>query len=201
LKYLSKMSLRSLIPSLLDELDKISAKVPVLHGTSGEWDVLRPNVGKTISPSDPNPKSLYVGTRNSMTEPHVSQMARQAVQDRGGTPVVARTKIDTRKGWVPHTLTAEGRKSMGSLEGARDTLDDIDRIAGRDKAARTARGEHWKKIQQGVGAWFHPEHTATLKPGRYTPAKARWSVLNAAKRGGKLRGYLPTSPHSPIFAK
>jgi hypothetical protein len=150
-----------------DELQKIAANVPVIHGTSGEWDVLKPAVSQTILKNDPNPPAVHVSMNNSAKLPQIENFAHQAVAKRGGTPVVAHAKVDTKKGWLPTALTPKGKLTIGSIEDAHALIDELD-----SGATGARRGEIWKLLQQGTGMWRNNDAATTLKPAFYKAVKA-----------------------------
>lgn len=148
-----------------DELTKIAAKVPFIHGTSGRWPVLQPGVVGKVLKSDPNAQAVYVAMEGRKKLKPISDFAHQAVARHGGEPVIAHGKIDTTKGWMPFNLTPWGKENIGSIEDARELVESLDAIP--DKAAR---GEVWRKIHQGIGSWRNDDLTTTLKPTHYSEA-------------------------------
>lgn len=150
------------LAAFVDELEKIAANVPVIHGTNGEWDVLKPPVSKTVLESDPNERAVHVGMRNSAKQGPIENFAQQAVAKRGGEPVVAHAKVDTKKGWRPTSLTLKGKQTIGGIEEAHALIDELD-----GGAAGTRRGEIWKLLQQGTGMWRNNDPLTTLKPAFY----------------------------------
>lgn len=149
-----------------DELEKIAAKIPVMHGTSGRWAVLRPRVGAAIGKRDPNEAALFLATKRRSSVSGVAGFAHEAVKARGGEPVIGLAKVDTKKGWTARTLTDWGKKNLGSLEDARDLVAELD-----ENPTRERRKEIWQAVQKGVGSWTNPSNpAATAKPFRYRPA-------------------------------
>lgn len=143
---------------------KEAIRIPVVHGTNAEHEFLGSHVGEKVNPTDPNPKGLYVATKNRQMEKGVGSFARAASKARGGSPVVAHAKIDTSKGWRPHALTKWGRENLGGLEDAMNLVHELD--AGG--LSRVERGQLWQDLQRGVGAWTHaPGAPTSLRPHRY----------------------------------
>jgi len=154
-----------------NELHKIAAMVPVQHGTSQAWDVLRAGVGKTVLKNDPNPRAVWMSMRNSRLTPSISQFAHEAARAKDGKPLIAQAKVDTKKGWRPRALTEWGRKNIGSLEDAHDLVDELD-----SGATGTRRGEIWKSLHMGTGSWANADPSTVVKPARYVnalPLKSR----------------------------
>jgi hypothetical protein len=151
--------------SFFDELEKIAVRVPFLHGTSGKWDVLKAGIGKSILSSDPNTRAVYVATKRRKSIAPVSHFARSAVKSRGGEPVLAVGKIDTKKGWLPASLTAQARRDGVALDDVKDVVSTIDRLP-----SRSERGSLWRMINNYVGAWRNENTSATIRPRRYVRA-------------------------------
>lgn len=148
-----------------DELEKIAVRIRVMHGTHQRFPILKAGVGKLNLPKDPNPRLIYVATKSRSRKGAVREFAERAVEQRGGEPVVGYTKIDTKKGWRPHALSAWGRKHIGTLEDALDIVDDLDRgVKGK------ARGELHRALQLGVGSWKSPDAKTTLKVKKWRTA-------------------------------
>jgi hypothetical protein len=157
------------VAAFYDELEKIAVKVPFIHGTHAVFDVLRPGVGRTILRSDPNPRAVYTAMRGRTKRPGIKRFAEEAAAQRGGSPTIASGKMDTKKGWAPKNLTAWGKKNIGSPEDASDLVEELDSAVGK------RRGEIWKSLNKGVGAWRNIDPKATLKV-----TKSR--VLDVARR-------------------
>lgn len=145
-----------------DELLKLSAKIPVIHGTSGKWDALRAAVRPKVVSSDPNPQLIYMAAAGRARQKGVESFARAAAEF-GGTPVIAHAKIDTAKGWLPHQLTAWGRKEIGSPLEAADLVRSLDRLP----KGSPERGKLWETIQRGIGSWKHPDPAFQLPIKKY----------------------------------
>lgn len=126
------------------------------------WDVLRPAVGATVLKNDPNPRAVYLAMKNSKKLDGIAQFAREAVKAKGGTPVVAHAKVDTAKGWLPRGLTEWGKKNIGTLDQAHDLVRELDQ-----GAVEPRRGEIWKTLHKGTGAWANEDPLATVKPSMY----------------------------------
>lgn len=153
------------------ELTKIAAKVPFIHGTSGPWPVLAPGVGGTILKSDPNARAVYTAMKSRGKIRGIEQFAREAVDRRGGTPVIAHGKMDTNKGWSPFNLTVWGKKNIGTADDAHALVQEL------DSAVEPRRGEIWRTLHQGVGSWRNNENLeATLKPSKYVPVPPAQSI-------------------------
>lgn len=145
---------------------KIAVRIPVIHGTSGRWDVLKPGIGNTVLRNDPNPRAVYVGTANRKIRTGIDRFAREAVTSRGGEAVRAHAKIDTKKGWGARTLTAWGRENIGDVDDIQAIIDELDSGINGPR-----RGELWQKIQRGVGSWVNEDPTTTVRPNRYTKVR------------------------------
>ncbi len=151
--------------AFFDELQKLAARVPFLHGTNGSWDTLKAGIGSTVLKNDPNPRAVYVTLKNRQLEATAKGFAGQAAAAKGGTAQVAHGKMDTKKGWQPSGLTAWGRKHFeGGLEEAQDVARELDIEKDKKK-----RGKLWEQLQRGTGAWTNQDPSATLKPSRYKP--------------------------------
>lgn len=157
----------SFLHPFLDELSKIAAKIPVIHGTSGQWDVLKPGVGPSILPNDPNPRAVYVAPDSRRLHRSIADFARKATAARGGTPTIAHSKIDTTKGWIPRQLSAYGKQHIGDIDDALDLVDELD-----SGVKGTRRGEIWKLLNKGVGSWKNVDPATTLRPTHYTILKS-----------------------------
>jgi hypothetical protein len=145
------------VAAFLDELEKIAVKVPFIHGTHAAFPVLRPGVGRTILRQDPNPRAVYVAMRGRSRQPGIERFAREAVEQRGGTPTVVSGKMDTKKGWMPYNLNPWGRKNIGDVEDAKDLVDELESAVG------DRRGKIWEALNRGVGSWRNEDPAATLK--------------------------------------
>lgn len=150
--------------AFVDELTKIAVRVPFIHGTNAEWDVLRPGVGDTILKSDPNARAVYTTVKSRHKMPGISTFARAAAESKGGEPTIAFGKMDTKKGWEPFQLTQKGRKLFeGEIDEARDIVRRLD-AGGLSKAER---GKLWRTLHETVGAWRNKDLGAVLKPKYY----------------------------------
>ncbi len=147
-----------------DELSKIAARVPFIHGTTGRWSTLKPAAVAKVLASDPNQQAVYAAMENRKKLKPISDFAHQAVARHGGEPVVARGTMDTKKGWMPFNLTPWGKENIGTVEDARELVSSLDAIP--DKKAR---GAVWRQIHQGIGSWRNDDLTSELKPTSYTP--------------------------------
>lgn len=87
--------------------------------------------------------------------------AREARDARGGYPTILGGKMDTLKGWRPRALTNEGKKEMGTVDDALDLIHEID--AG---AVEPRRGEIWRLLQRGTGAWHNVDPKAALRASK-----------------------------------
>lgn len=152
----------TMIDSFANELEKLAAKVPFIHGTSGRWPVLQAGVGATILKNDPNPRALYTAMANRAKLPGISRFAREAERVRGGEAIVARGKMDTAKGWRPTQLTPWGQTNIGSIEDAGALISELD-----GGAVGARRGEIWRALHKGTGAWSNVNPEASLKPTKY----------------------------------
>jgi hypothetical protein len=148
----------------IDELCKLAARVPFLHGTSAAHGLLQPGVGRTVLKTDPNPRAVYTAMKNRRVQPHIAQFARDAVRERGGRPLLAVGKMDTKKGWRPSQLNAWGKKHIGSLDDAHALVDELETAVG------PRRGQIWRLLQQGTGSWRNLDLAAPLKPAGYRSA-------------------------------
>lgn len=150
-----------MIDSFADELFKLAAKVPFIHGTFARHPVLKSGVGKAVLKNDPNPRAVYVGMRNRKKVKSVWGFAAGSAKSRRGKPVMAHGKMDTQKGWAPAQLTGWGKKNIGDLDDARDLVDELDTAKG------VRRGQIWKMLQKGTGQWRNDNLSASLKPSKY----------------------------------
>jgi len=155
------------LAGLLDELEKIAARIPFVHGTSGRWTTLVPGIGRAIAPNDPNVRAVYVATAKRSTFSNVKHFAKNAVKARGGEPVIAMGKIDTRKGWVPASLTEKARKAGVGLDDVRDTIDAIEKTP-----SRSERGKLYRAVHDYVGAWRNKDPSTVIRPTKYKKAAA-----------------------------
>lgn len=153
-----------MLDAFVDELQKIAAKVPFIHGTAGKWPVLKPGVGSTILKNDPNPRAVYTAMKNRNKLPSIERFALEAERSRGLPAAIAHGKMDTKKGWRPSQLTPWGKANIGSLEDAHALVEELD--AG---AVGARRGEIWRALHKGTGAWANLDPSATLKPTSYVP--------------------------------
>ena len=144
---------------------KLAVRIKAMHGTNGTWKTMVSGHGKPILASDPNPRGLYTATARRAAEKPISGFAHSAVKARGGTPTIASGKIDTAKGWAPHTLTAWGKQNIGELDDAKDLL------ATLETAPAANRGALWEKIQRGIGAWHNYVPGAVWTPSKFRPTK------------------------------
>jgi hypothetical protein len=145
-----------------DNLIKLSARIPVIHGTSGRWSALKAAVRSKINPTDPNPQLIYMATAGRARKKGVENFARSAAES-GGVPVIALAKIDTAEGWLPHQLTAWGKKEIGSPLEAADLVRELDTLP----KGSPARGQLWQTIQRGIGSWKHPDPNFELPIRKY----------------------------------
>jgi len=144
--------------------EKLGVRVPFLHGTSGAWPQLRPGVGRLVFEHDPNSRAVYTAISNRDKLKHLRAVAQKAVDAKGGMPLVARGKMDTQKGWAPFSMSAEGERTIGGVDDARDLIQELD--AG---AQEPRRGELWRLLQRGTGAWRNDDLTTPLTPTKYKP--------------------------------
>jgi hypothetical protein len=151
----------NMLTSFADELTKLAAKVPFVHGTFARHPVLKAGVGRAVLKNDPNPRAVYVGMKNRAKTKSVRGFAADSVKSRGGKPLVAHGKIDTEKGWAPAQLTAWGKKNIGGIDDARDLVDEL----ATAKGAR--RGEIWRMLQKGTGQWRNDNLATSLRPSKY----------------------------------
>ncbi len=161
--------MRPSIDSFFNELEKLAVKIPVMHGTNGRWTMLRAAAQSRVRGVDPNPQLVYVATAGRARRNATETFAHAAAKAHGGSPVIGEAKIDTAKGWIPHQLTAWGKKEIGTPEDAVDLVSSLDRLP---KGA-PERGALWQAINKGIGSWKHPERSATLRIRKYTDVKAR----------------------------
>lgn len=158
------MVFSKILESFAEELEKTAAKVPFIHGTSGKWDVLAPGIGPTVLRGDPNARAVYTAMKSRTKLPGVQSFAEEAARARGGEPMVAHGKMDTRKGWLPFQLSAWGRKNIGDIDAAHELVSRLDTTPKAD------RGKIWETLHRGVGSWRNQDPGATLTPTRYVPA-------------------------------
>jgi hypothetical protein len=155
----------------LQGLLKESARVPVMHGTSQRFPELLAGVGRTIMKRDPNARAVYMATKRRSALRGVKGFAEDAAKARGGSPVIAHTKVDTTKGWLPHSITQWARQKGLTKDDLIDVIDELD-----SGAKGKERGKLWETIQRGVGAWKNVDPTTSVKPSFYkspTPGAAK----------------------------
>jgi hypothetical protein len=153
------------VAAFRDELEKIGARIPVMHGTSGAWKKIVVK-GKSILRGDPNPRGVYVGTKRRSAKKAIEGFARSATKARGGKPTVSIGKVDTKKGWEAHGLTPWGKKNIGGTDDVKDLVDELDSGAKGER-----RGQIWRALQKGVGAWRNTTEGATFKPAKHLPVR------------------------------
>ena len=139
-------------------MDKFAVKVPFIHGTSEAWPTLEPSIGPTVLRTDPNPRAVYTAIANRRTQPSIEDFAQAATQARGGTPTIVHGKMDTAKGWRPQGLSEFGRKHIGTLDDALDLVHELD-----GGAIEPRRGEIWRLLQKGTGAWRNENPGTALR--------------------------------------
>lgn len=147
-----------MILGFLDELAKLAARVPFLHGTNAAYRSLVPDIGRPTSLADRNPRAVYTMTAKRKNVDHAADYSRKARDARGGFPTILGGKMDTQKGWRPRALTPEGRKEIETVDDAFDLIDELD--AG---AVEPRRGEIWRLLQRGTGTWHNTDPRATLR--------------------------------------
>lgn len=148
---------QAMLSAFGNELEKIAVKIPFIHGTSSRLKVLKPSVGPSVLRNDPNARAVYTAMSSRPKAKGIKRFAEEASRSRGGTPTVASGKMDTKKGWAPFNLTAWGKQNIGSVDDARDLLDELEAAKG------TRRGEIWKSLHKGIGSWRNDDLTASLK--------------------------------------
>jgi hypothetical protein len=153
-----------------DEFLKIAVKLRVIHGTNARYDKLRAGVGPTVLTNDPNPRRVYLGLSNRRNRPSIGRFAHEAVEAKGGSPVIAEAKVDTAKGWLPSTVKPGGPSE--TVDDAIDIIDELDSIKGRGADARKKRGPLWRRLHASVGRIQNDEVSgATVTPRKYKPAR------------------------------
>lgn len=167
-------------------MEKSAVKVPFIHGTSGSWPLLEPGVGEPVLRNDPNPRAVYTAIDNRPRARQLGAFAQKAVEARGGVPTIARGKMDTAAGWRPENLSDFGRKHIGTIDDARDLVRELDQGA---QGAR--RGEIWRLLQKGTGAWRNENPAATLRAVEHEvlPALLRLKSAYAAGVDAAKRCY------------
>lgn len=168
------------LAAFVDELEKIAAKVPFIHGTAGRWPVLQAGVGSTILKNDPNPRGIYTTIKNRNKMPSIERFAVEAERSRGMPAAVAHGKMDTKKGWKPSQLTPWGKANIGELVDAHALVDELDRGVVGDR-----RGEIWRMLHKGTGAWSNSDPTVPLKVTHYSDVATPQVVRQAS---GSVRG-------------
>jgi hypothetical protein len=149
-------SVDSIVSSFTDELEKLAVRLRVVHGTNKAYSRLSPRhlTGKApVFGRDPNPSAVYLSLKRQRKGPSgkklfgVERFARDA-SAKGGTPMIAHAKVDTKKGWMPTRVTKWGRdKGL--------TPDDLEDIVVRldDPAVRGAdRASLWRTLNKASGA-------------------------------------------------
>lgn len=157
-----------------DELEKIAAKIPFIHGTSAKLKVLKPAVGSAVLKNDPNARAVYTAMRSRPKMRGIQRFAEEASRARGGVPTIASGKMDTKKGWAPFNLTAWGKQNIGAVEDARDLVDELDTAKG------DRRGEIWRTLHKGIGSWRNDDLTASLKVNKSKAVGSTASKAQAA---------------------
>ena len=147
----------TMLSAFSDELEKIAARIPFIHGTSGARSVLKPAVGASILQNDPNARAVYTAMSSRPKRKGIARFAEEAARARGGTPTIASGKMDTKKGWMPFNLTSWGKKNIGDVDDARDLVSELDTATGE------RRGEIWRTIHKGIGSWRNDDLSATLR--------------------------------------
>lgn len=153
-----------LIPSFSDELMKIAAKVPYLHGTNSRFPKLRGGIGEKILARDPNPRALYTASKTRKARAGIEQFAREATRKKGGEAVIAQGKMDTKKGWRPFNMKPG---SPIDVADARELTTKLD-----STASKAERGSIWKQLNQHVGSWHNPDIETELKVKKWSPVKS-----------------------------
>lgn len=145
----------------------VRTRVHVIHGTNQLWRVLVPRglPAAPTSPNDPNPTAVYVALKSRRKMPHIAHFAHSAAALRGGHPVIALAKVRADKGWRPYLLTSSGRLNLGTVNDARDLVDEL--ICG---AAEPRRGEIWRLLHSATGAWRNDDPAVTVRPYAYVSA-------------------------------
>ena len=152
-----------LVAAFMDEMEKISARIRVMHGTNFPYKVLKPraSTGKgSVLSADPNPSAVYMATKKRSARKGVESFAQGAAARHGGTPHVGYAKVDTKKGWRPHQLTRWAREEGWTKKDMEDLVGDLD-APGRLKGAE--RGEVWEILNRAVGAWAPSRPDATVR--------------------------------------
>jgi len=152
------MSFKLSLPAFLDELVKLAVRVPFLHGTNASHKTLVPGAGRPNFAEDPNPRAVYTMMANRRRLESAADYARKARDAKGGYPTIVGGKMDTKQGWRPRALSREGRKEIGNPDDALDLVDELD--AG---AVEPRRGEIWRLLQRGTGAWQNVDPRAMLR--------------------------------------
>lgn len=155
------------VSSFWGELEKIAARVRVMHATNAAHKVLKPRAatGKSaVLASDPNPSAVYMATKRRSARGATEAFGRRAALRHGGTPHLGVAKIDTKKGWVPHQLTRWARDEGWGKEDLLDVIGDLD-TPGR--LSKSERGDAWKTINKAVGSWRNRDATATVRMSKY----------------------------------
>lgn len=149
------------LPAFLDELVKLAVRVPFLHGTNASHKTLVPGVGRPNFVGDPNPRAVYTMMANRKRLDRAADYARKARDAKGGYPTVLGGKMDTKQGWRPRALSPEGEKEIGTVDDALDLIDELDAAA-----AEPRRGEIWRLLQRGTGAWHNVDPRATVRASK-----------------------------------
>ena len=155
-----------ILTAFSSELEKIALRLKGVHGTYEKFKVLKGGVGKANLLGDPNPRALYIAGKGGKARDNlIREFAERSVKAQGkGTPVKAQAVMDTAKGWEPRALSAFGRKNIGTVEDAKDLIDEID----FGLLSASERGESYKRLNKGVGSWWNPENPgSTLKPTKW----------------------------------
>ena len=180
---------RALEESDASEMVKEAIRFKALHGTSGMWKKLIPRFrGALAGAMERNPIGVYAATKKRSVLPTIRKYINRAIEQRGGTPSMAKVVVDTEKGWMPSSYTESLRDKIRKMRGLsrmakvtpRDQEDYIyDLIAAGDvkkKALRSLTGEAaikakrelgdiYKELHESVGTWYTPKEVKPIKWG------------------------------------
>ena len=148
--------------AFFDEMGKIAARMRVMHGSNAAYKTLKPRsaTGKSaVLATDPNMAAVYMATKRRSAKGGVKAFASRAAQRHGGAPHIGITKVDTKKGWRPHSITTWAKKEGYGLEDLTDMAEDLDAPG----TTKSSRGELWKMLNRGVGAWRNVNPAAEVK--------------------------------------
>lgn len=146
--------------AVLDELTKISARVPVWHASGWPKKTMGARAGAATFKGDTNDARLYVALRKRAAQPGVIIFGRQQRDRLKGPGIFLHSaKADTKKGWRPR-ITPEAQRAGMTVEDLHDLVGELDAPG----STRQSRGPIWKKLHDVTGSWINTKDSnATLR--------------------------------------